>query len=342
MSDFTITRTDDPSPYRDHILSFWNAYLSGTPAGRFDWLRCGNPAGATVWFIALDGKTRELAGTISLVPRQLYADGTPVRAGVMGDFMVGERYRAFGPYLMLLKEAVGSRADLGMDYICTLPNRASRKPCERAGMMKANDLYCFGKPIMVRFYLRKVAPAVVAGALGSIVSGCLKLVSRELVVAPRDVHEEALRFDAPFDDLWSTLRGRARGLIGDRSARYLSWRYAQNPMYTFRLLVYRERSASRIGGYLVFTMFEPNKPEVYDICALNDGIAERLIAALIGVARAEACQAVYFRAPLSSSALRIFKRFRFFKTKDALDLYYTGRTDIPFESYDFLSGDRNI
>jgi hypothetical protein len=342
MNGFTIQRTDDPSPYRDRILSFWNAYIPGTPPGRFDWLSSGNPAGPAVWFCALDSRTGEFAGTVSLMPRQLYAGGTPIRAAIMGDFMVGERYRAFGPYLMLLKEATGSRTDLGLDCIYTIPNPVSRKPCERVGMGKAKDLYCFVKPLMMRFYLEKVAPAVVAAALSPVVSASLKLASRELFVSPRGVREEALRFDARFDDFWSTLRDHGRGLIGDRSARYLAWRYAQNPLHRFRLLTYHDESASQIRGYLVFTLFESEKPEVYDICALNDGVMERLVAALVGIARAEGSRAIYFRSPLSSPALRIFKRFRFLKTNDDLELYYVGRTGIPMESWDFLSGDRNI
>jgi len=342
MSDFAIQRTDDPTPYRDRILSFWNTYLPEAPPGRFDWLCRGNPAGPTVWFLALDRKTGELAGTISLMPRQLYVGGTPIRAAILGDFMVGKQYRAFGPYLMLLKEAAGSGTDLGLDCIYTLPNPASRKPAERAGMEKAQELYCFVKPLMEQLYLEKAAPAVVAAALGPVVSASLKLISREMVVSPRGVREEALRFDEPFDALWSTLRERTVGLSGDRSAPYLTWKYARNPLRRFRLLTFREGAASQIGGYLIFTPFENNKPEVYDICALDDGITERLIAALIGIARTEKCQAIYFRASLSSRTLRFFKRFRFLRTNDALELYCSGRTGLSLASWDFFSGDRNI
>lgn len=342
MNDFTIQRIDDPSPYRDRILSFWKIYLPEAPQGRFDWLSSGNPAGPAIWFCALDSSTGELAGTISLVPRQLYAGGTSIRAGIMGDFMVGKRYRAFGPYLMLLKEAAGSRTDLGLDCIYTIPNSVSRMPCERAGLEKAKDLFCFVKPLMEQHYLEKAAPAVVAAALGHVVSASLKLTSRELVVSPRGVREEALRFDAAFDALWSTLRERTGGLMGDRSAPYLTWKYAQNPLRRFRLLTYREGAAAQLGGYLIFTLFENNKHEVYDICALDDGIVERLIAALVGIARAEKFQAIYFRASLSSRTLRLFKRFRFLKTNDALELYYSGRPGLSLTSWDFFSGDRNI
>jgi hypothetical protein len=342
MSEFKIVRTNDPLPHRDQILSFWNAYLPGTPQGRFDWMRSGNPAGPAIWFLAFERNTGELAGTISLVPRQLYAVSTEIRAGIMGDFMVGERYRIFGPYLMLLRETTGSRADLGLDCIYTIPNPASRKPSERVGMEKVKDLHSYVKPLMVKYYLEKHAPTVVASALSPLVSAGLKLVSKELFVSRHGVQEEALDFDTQFDDLWLTLRERACGLIGDRSAQYLTWRYAQNPLYQFRLLTCRGGASSQLEGYTLFTLFERNKLKVYDICALDDGITERLIATLVGIARREGCQAIYYRAPLSNHKLRIFKQFRFFNAKDALELYYKGRSGIPLESWDFTSGDRNI
>lgn len=342
MSDFTIVRTDDPSRYRDGILSFWKKYLPETPPERFDWLRCGNPAGPAVWFLAFDQSTGELAGTTSLVPRQLSTGGAAVRAGIMGDFMVAERYRAFGPYLRLLRETTGSRSDMGLDCIYTIPNPASRMACLRVGMEKVKDLYCFAKPLAVQFYLEKAMPGLVAAALSPIVSVSLRLASRELLVSPRGVHEEPLKFDTPFDDLWRDLRERADGLIGDRSAQYLTWRYVQNPLYRFRLLTFRERGASRLMGFAVFTRFEKDKLEVYDISGLDESVSERLIAALVAIARRERCQALYFRASLASRALRTFKRFRFLKTNDALELYYIGKTGISLDSWDFFSGDRNI
>jgi hypothetical protein len=342
MNDFTIVRTEDPSPYRDGILSFWENYLPGTPPERFDWLRSGNPAGLTAWFLAFDQSTGELAGTTSLVPRQLSAGGVAIRAGIMGDFMVAERYRAFGPYLRLLRETTGSLSSLGLDCIYTIPNPASRMACLRVGMEKVKDLYCFAKPLAVRFYLEKGMPGVLATALSPFVSASLRLASRELLVSPRGVHEEPLQFDLPFDDLWRDLRERADGLMGDRSARYLTWRYVQNPLYRFRLLTVRESGASQLRGFAVFTQFEKDKIEVYDIIGVGDSTIERLIVALVAIARRERCQALYFRAPLSSRVLRIFKRFGFFKTNGALELYYIGRTGIPLDSWNFFSGDRNI
>lgn len=342
MSDFIIVRTDDPLRYRDGILSFWKNCLPGTPPERFDWLRSGNPAGPTVWFLAFDKSTGELAGTTSLVRKQLFAGGTAVHAGIMGDFMVAERYRAFGPYLKLLRETTGSLSSLGLDCIYTMPNPASRMACLRVGMEKVKDLCCFAKPLAVRFYLEKGMPGVVATALSPFVSASLRLASRELLVSPRGVHEEPLQFDAAFDDLWRELRERADGLLGDRSTRYLTWRYLQNPLYRFRLLTCRERGASRLEGFALFTRFEANKIEVYDIIGLGDRVIERLIAKLVGIGRRERCQALYFRAQLSSHTLRIFRRYRFFNTNDAFELFYIGKTDIPLELWDFFSGDRNI
>jgi hypothetical protein len=214
--------------------------------------------------------------------------------------------------------------------------------CLRVGMEKVKDLCCFAKPLAVRFYLEKGMPGVVATAMSPFVAAILRLTSRELLVSPRGVHEEPLQFDAAFDDLWRELRERAGGLMGDRSTPYLTWRYVRNPLYRFRLLTYRERGASRIEGFVVFTQFEENKIEVFDVIGLDDRVIERLIAKLVVIARREKCQALYFRAQPASHALCMFKRFRFFNTNDAFELYYMGRTGLPLDSWDFFSGDRNI
>jgi hypothetical protein len=343
MSDFTIVTTDNPLRYRDGILSFWEKYLPGTPSKRFEWLSAGNPAGPAVWFLAFEHGTSELAGTVSLVPRQLRVGGTILRAGIMGDFMVGEQYRGFGPYLKLLRETMASRSSLGLDCIYTIPNPASRMACMRVGMKKVKDLYCFVRPLAMRFYVEKVLPGGIASVLGPLASAGLRLISQEMLVSPRGIREESLQFGAPFDELWRDLRGLPDEMVGDRSAGFLAWRYVQNPLCRFRLLTARENGAPRIEGFLVFAEVEKNKLEVYDILGRDDRTVGRLIAALIGVARGERrFQALYFRSPLSSHSLRAFKRFRFFNTKKALELYYVGRTDVSLESWDFVSGDRNI
>jgi len=45
MAAFQVVHTKDPSRYREQILRLWDAYLPGTPPGRFDWMIEGNPAG---------------------------------------------------------------------------------------------------------------------------------------------------------------------------------------------------------------------------------------------------------------------------------------------------------
>jgi hypothetical protein len=342
MGDFTIVTTDDPSPYRERILSFWGKYLPETPPGRFDWMLRGNPAGPAVWFLALEGGTGELAGTTSLLPRLLHAGEASFRAGIMGDFMVADRYRAFGPYLKLLRETLGSRSSLGLDCIYTIPNLASRMPCLRAGMEKVKDLYCFARPLAIEFYLAKTMPQGMAAALGPFVSAALRVFSEELLIASHGAREEPLEFDASFDDLARKSARGANGLAGDRSPQCLTWRYARNPQYRFRLLAVRERGATSAEGFLVFAEVEKGKLEIYDVVGSQDRVIKRLIAALIRIGRRERCQALYFRSPLSSRALRILKRFRFFNTKDILELYYIGRSDVPIDSWDFMSGDRNI
>ena len=153
MPKFRII-TGGPSRYKEEIARFWREYLPGTPPERFDWMRT-NPAGPAIWFFAIEEKTSTLAGTISLMPKDMLVDGSPVRACIMGDYMIGGRYRVFGPALDLQKAVTKDFSNLGFRFIYTVPNQASIKIIERMGFVEMMRLRTLIKPVKALPYLKK-------------------------------------------------------------------------------------------------------------------------------------------------------------------------------------------
>jgi hypothetical protein len=342
MASFEIVRTDDPSAYRGQILRLWEKNLPGTPAERFEWMREGNPAGPTTWFLAFEEGSGEIAGTVTIMPRRLYRGGRQYMAGIMGDFMVDAAHRVFGPNLMLVRAALNSLGDLGLSFIYTVPNESSRKVTEHVGVRYVTALDCWARPLDYGFYLRKRLPAPVASLLSPAAGAAFRISSRETWMSFAGEVEETPDIGKDFEGYWERLRDGAEMLTGERSAAYLRWRYQANPLYRFRFLACRKRGSGEMSGFTVFCTREENKLDVYDLQADDGGSFDALVRALIEAGRAMRSQAVYIIAPRWSSSLARLGKFRFLDTKDTLQLGFFGGQDLSLEEWHFMSGDRNI
>lgn len=342
MAAFKVVHTDDPDRYSDQILRFWQKYLPGTPPERFSWLRSGNPSGATIWFLAFEEGSEEIAGTATIMPRRLYWKGDEIQAGILGDFMVDAKYRVFGPNIQLLRSAIDSLEDLGFALLYTVPNDASLKVAERVGIRKIADLQCFARPLDMRFYLGKFLPDPLAVVLSPFAGLFLHLSSPQTYRSSRISVEETATLDNRFIPLWEKIRNEAPGLISDRSPEYLRWRYLQNPLNCFRFLVCGERGKREIGGVAIFCMREERKMDIYDIITLDGKFLSGLIKRLISIGKTEQCQALYFVTTAGNRRFDELRGFRFIDTKDDLFLGCYGQPGVPLESWNFVSGDRNI
>jgi hypothetical protein len=341
MSKFTVIHSDDPSRYKEKILEFWKEYLPGTVPGRFDWMLRGNPAGPTHWFFALVEDTGEFAGLVSLMPKMVSVDGNLVKAGIIGDLMVDRKYRLFGPNLKLIRTLVKSAPALGCEIIYGLPNDASLKIVERVGMKRIDYICSYVKLIQVAFHLKNRLPAVLAGLVTIPAGLILRLFSKDLFVSSSGV-EEVTETDESFDILWENVRSSVPGLVSDRSASFLSWRYLQNPLNRFRLLVYRDKAQSDLSGYSVFCITEDNKLWIYDIFSVRKGIETRMLKRLIQIAREAHCPSIIFSVSCGSGWGRRLWHFGFLKSKSRMALYCAGGHRLPLDSWEFFSGDRNI
>ena len=165
MTKYNIFQVEDPQCNKNQIITFWDKYLANTSHGRFEWLTSNNPAGNVIWFYAVLKDTNELVGTVSLLHKNIYYNNQMYRGAIMGDLMVDENHRVFGPALSLLKFAVKSMKLNNLDFIYTAPNTESKNVVQRAGLTRKTDMGIYVKPINITYYLSKYLPNFIAKML---------------------------------------------------------------------------------------------------------------------------------------------------------------------------------
>ena len=338
MASFNIIQSD-PEEYKEKILEFWEAYLPGTPPGRYEWM-LENPAGPAIWFFAFEESKNELVGTISIMPRDMLLHGKSIKAGIVGDFMVSTDYRVFGPALTLQKVVLEAMSDHGFNYVYTVPNQASLKMNQRAGYVNAVKLVHYVKPVRISQYLKKFLNDKLSIFIGAVLDFCLRMFSKESYVFFGGYFDERKSADASFDVIWDEVKKLQADLIGDHSAEYINWKYFNNPVSEFRLITLRSKKDEALLGYIIFSVVD-GKLEIYDILALKQSYKNKLLKRVIQVARREKCQAVYIRMLENSSDLKNVRGFLFFDAKNDISVLAFGEDVSVFRHWAFTEGDRN-
>lgn len=339
MAHFTIEMVE-PWECKDSITRFWLENIPGTPIERFDWLAMGNPAGPASWFLAFESKSREVAGTISILPKDLKVAGKTVRAGILGDFMVDQKYRVLGPGLGLLKKAMNSIAELNLEFIYTIPNRQSEKMIRHMGFIEVGKICYLAKPISIHYYLDKYAEYLPSRITGSLIELGIKALSRETYYPSAGIIEEVGAIDEAFDEISDVYAERTCKMTGVRSKEYLTWRYLKNPQYVFRIAVLKDHHG-RTRGYAVY-MSGDDYIEIYDIIAQENVVVQNLMKYLAQVARDADCKSIYITVGPMNPLAGTLKWNLFFDTKFDMRLYAFGNDELMRKEWCFFASDRNI
>lgn len=339
MPKFNIIQAN-PEDYKEQIYEFWREYLPGTPLERFKWMK-DNPAGSAIWFFAFDEESNQLAGTISIMPREMILNGEAISAGIVGDFMISSRYRVFGPAIPLLKMVVENKTNLGFQFIYTIPNPASIKLAKRVGFSDKTKLCCLVKPINIKYYINKYLSKKLAGSVAWMVEQVLMLVSKETYIIPNGYFEEVSSIDEVYDVLWDKIKNYKSGLYGVLNSKYLYWRYFQNPLRKFRLLSYKTKRDGELLGYIIFSLSE-KKITIYEIVTLGKGYDGQLLKKLIHIGRKEACQAIYINLSEGNHMINRLKRFLFVDARNETSILTFCKDSISCNEWSVFDGDRNI
>lgn len=322
-------------------MSFWEEYLPRTPPVRFDWME-SNPAGSAIWLFAIEEKTGMLAGMISLFPKDLFLDGKKIKAAILGDFMLHEKFRVFGPALDLLKAAIAFQKQGEFDFLYTIPNQKSKKIVERAGFRPAGNLYSMMCPQRCDFFIDKYVGSLAAKILEKPLMLILRIFSQATyVVCPGVVEETDWRDDA-FDEFFQQASKSHMGLMtGDYSLSYLDWRYRQNQEFDFQVFTFRERVGADILGFFALSS-NKYRLELYAVVALNNEILLAMINKVYTICKEKKCRGIYSSIYENNPLLPIVKRCCFFDTKDQVEIYTYPEEIREIEQWAFTAADRNI
>lgn len=338
MARFNITQSD-PVEYKEQILEFWDENLPGTPHGRFEWMQ-DNPAGPAIWFFAFEENKNELVGTISIMPREMVLNGKIIKVGIVGDFMVSNHYRVFGPALSLQKIVLESMSKYGLDYVYTVPNQASLKMNQRAGYVNSVKLVHLVKPVHSSHYLQKYLNEKMSAYIGYILDFVLKIFSKESWLFSTDHFDEIKIVNGSFDTLWDETQKLETGLIGNHSAEFIDWRYLKNPKLGFRIIALRNKAEGVLLGYVVFSIID-GRVDIYDLISLKKSYKNKLLRKVIHVARRQKCQAIYIRLVEDSLDICNVRKFMFFNARNDISVFVFGEEISIFSQWAFSEGDRN-
>jgi hypothetical protein len=342
MQRFQIESTN-PEPYRGEIIEFWKKYLPGTPPERLDWLESGNPAGPTIWYFAFSagGKRSEPLGTISLTPVNLFLKGERIKAGILGDFMIHENHRVFGPTLDLVKAPLNDMAKHGLSFIYGIPNQESEKIMLRVGLKKSTDLVNLVRPVRLGSYLSKYVSPLWSSLLSPPGELGLKLFSSPSLSINKAHVGEVDTAGPEYDALWEEIKKKMEYPVGDRTSTFLEWKYLRNPHNHHHILFDKEGESGKIVGYLVYSK-KKDVIEIVDIQGLNGRIVGQLLTKSIQTALREGCKAVYFRIPQGSSLKHQLYKKAFVEGRDSIALYGCGPGFDVMKNWEFFFGDRNL
>jgi hypothetical protein len=341
MKRFNFIRTEDPFPYAKKIFEFWDAYLPETPHARLDWMFRGNPAGPATWLLALDEDSGELGGTISVMPKNCFLDGTSMRAGIVGDFMVPKSNRVFGPAIGLQKFVSEHYRELGFDFLYTLPNAESAKIAAHVGFKPVKALSTYVKPINFTPYLQRYVWHPVAKLLSPLAKIGSMVMSRGLYASAQGYFEEVSGFDTTFDELFARMKSSFSAPVADHSSEYLIWRYRDNPLYTFRAVTVRASKGTELSGYMVFSITH-GRLVIFDGLSARPRDKNNLLKKITEIASREKCRAIEFTVSESGEWARQLKACGFFEAGGESQVYFLGQYSDFTEGWDFLAGERNI
>jgi GNAT superfamily N-acetyltransferase len=237
--------------FEDEILRLRNANRSVTQDRLYlEWRygrRNGAPEPIVFW---VKSQTGEAVGMASLIFRPFSMDRKEVYIGVLGDISLDESLRGKGIGRRLLEYVrrylTENLADL---TAIVIPNEAARKSLISAGWTIEGNLVPYALPFapvgkLTRTLRSEFLARCLSGFMKRLVLALARFQTRKGYTM-RMVSE----VDTSFDGFWESIP-KANLILGARTVRTLTWRYADHPHVRF--LIGKMMKSDELAGYLVF------------------------------------------------------------------------------------------
>lgn len=335
---YSVVRADLVANKRD-ILRIWaRSFLAtsdnaSTYEDRFSWYYRNNPDGPGQCWLLRDSRSGRFIGTAGLGLRKIKVVDQLVQAGLLVDFAVDKEHRSFLPALLLQKE-VRKAVERNLGLIYCAPNSQATAVLLRAGYVKLGMMVRYARVLNAAPYVRRVMRDIPgAGALAQPLNWALKVSARHTwrVLADEYVARELDSFDPRFEALWERASPDFP-VIGERTPRFLHWRYACFPLCRHFIFGLLGRDEKKLFGYIVYC-FERNTVSIVDLFFVNsDEVLASLLSEFLRFASMKNAVSVSLSFMGSGKIRKTLNQFGFRQRSDTRTLVAFVREERPLAS----------
>jgi GNAT acetyltransferase-like protein len=311
---------------------------------RFDWVYRQNPHGRGRLWVATDPEDGNVVGIAGAFPRRMRVSGRAELAWVLGDFCVGEAYRAVGPALALQRACLAEVTAGVIPFCYDFPSSGMMAVYRRLGIKPLGRMVRLIRPLSVEARLRELVGSKTVTRHLSALAG--------VFLAPRDGQRpgvpgrEISLHEAPFGDEFTQFcrrQAEQQVVMVERSAEYLNWRYLANPLHRHEVMTARQ--AGRLAGYAVFRQ-DREVMTLVDVFAGGDaGMVAELVHHAVVLAWQRGLKATSISLLESSAWIQSLKRAGFRERETSPVVVYASKEAWPEvgdeRAWLLLPGDRD-
>jgi hypothetical protein len=274
-----------PGQDRDVVAHLWQVSGLGNltdeqQKARYDWFYLRNPQGDGEISYLHAGSEQTAVGFLGVGRRSWNMDGEAMPAGVLVDFVVRPDHRTAAPALTLQRQG-RARAMQWAKLLMGLPDVKAVAIFKRLDKQVQFFLPRYVRILRYDGYLRRRLPTLAARVLGGL-AGAVDGIWRSLRLLGSGLQGNWVpAFDSKFDGLWNRVDKTGRS-IGARDARFLSWRFGEQPGFRYRIFAV-ERAGGELAAYFVCDL-QGDTLEVKDL--LGDAPTRDYVQALLLLANA--------------------------------------------------------
>jgi hypothetical protein len=310
-------RTASADLVRDRglVLEVWKRNRPHFSERRYDWIYGDALTGSAMWLLeAADGTT---VGASALVQRRMREGGSSRPFGQAVDLVVDAAHRSVGPALALQRAVTGSCAALGLAGIYAFPNTRSEALMLRSGYTLLGAIDRFTKPLRSAYKIEEVVHApVLARAASFVVDAALRSAPSDWAHRrrPGSVGLAVDAFDDAFDALWSASHLPDVLRLGERDARYLTWRFRGCPHREYRVFAVHAKEGSLLG-YAVWYVSK-GIANISDLFALDPKAMADVLTLFVPHVRRAEVDAISFAYLGPAWLSRLLASFGFFHRRE--------------------------
>jgi hypothetical protein len=274
-----VVRSYQPGDEDAILALFAETYRAELGIDYWRWRFRDAPAGPGVIELAWDGDV--LAGHYAVTPLDLVIDGRRVATGLSGTTMTHRDYRGQGLFPLLARATYERMAAAGMEHVWGFPNTNSHR-----GFVETLEWKDIGE---VPFFEHALE--------------ALRLPSERSPMI-----REVTRFEGSVDALCASLSRQARVFV-HRDARYLDWRFFDQPGAAYRALVFGDEREPR--AYAVYKRYT-DAIQIVDVVHGDDvEPAVKLCEEIARLGREQGAQRINLWLPLRGELHRALERLGF-------------------------------